>query len=197
MARLDAWRTAMLAGLERRHGSWRGAVRAALALLALRGGRLQAFRLRHPERVRRVVFVCLGNICRSAYAGRVAARLNMPAVSIGLSTCTGAASPESACRAARLCGEDLSDHRATDFRDFAPRPGDLFLAMEVRHARELQRRLIAQPDVQIALLGLWCTPPSPHLHDPFTLGDAYFLHCFTRVRQAVHALHRTLSGSAS
>lgn len=196
MAGFDAWRKAALAPLERRHGTWRGAVRAALALLALRGGRLEAFRLRHPQRVRRVVFVCLGNICRSAFAGRVAAGLDMPAVSIGLSTHTGAASPDAARRAALLCDEDLSAHRATDFSDFEPLPGDLFLAMEIRHARELQRRLIAQPDVQISLLGLWCTPPSPHLHDPFTLSDAYFLQCFTRVRQAVHALHRTLSRSA-
>jgi protein-tyrosine phosphatase len=178
------------------HGTWRGAVRALLALAALRGGLLEAYRLRHPERVRRVVFVCLGNICRSAYAHRVAASLGMPAVSIGLSTSTGAASPDTALQAALRCGVDMSAHRATDFRDFDVLPGDLFLAVEVRHAHELQRRLIARTDVQIALLGLWCEPAMPHLHDPYTLSDAYFDRCFARVRQAVHGLHRTLSGSA-
>lgn len=179
-----------------RHGTWRGAVRALLARAALRGGLLEAYRLRHPERVRRVVFVCLGNICRSAYAHRVAASLGLPAVSVGLSTCTGAASPDAALRAAQRCGADLGSHRATDFRDFAPLPGDLFLAMEVRHAHELQRRLTARGDVQIALLGLWCEPATPHLHDPYTLSDAYFDCCFARVRQAVHGLHRTLAGGA-
>jgi protein-tyrosine phosphatase len=193
----EAARELLLGWLERRHGTWRGAVRAMLGRAALRGGLLETYRLRHPERVRRVVFVCLGNICRSAYAHRVAASLGMPAVSIGLSTSTGAASPEAALHAAQRSGVDLSAHRATDFDDFEALPGDLFLAMEVRHADELQRRLIARSDVQIALLGLWCEPQMPHLHDPYTLSDAYFDRCFARVRQAVHGLHRALSGSAS
>lgn len=189
-------RQVLLGRVERRHGTWRGAARTLLAWAALRGGLLEAYRLRHPGRVRRVVFVCLGNICRSAYAERVAASLGLPAVSIGLSTSTGAASPDAALRAAQRCGADLSAHHATDFRDFEALPGDLYLAMELRHAHELQRRLIARTDVQIALLGLWCEPPTPHLHDPYTLSDAYFDCCFARVRQAVHGLHRSLSGSA-
>lgn len=195
-----SWRRALhamlLSDIERRHGTWRGALRAWLAQGELRGGRLEAFRLTHPERVRRVVFVCLGNICRSAYAHRVAVNLGMHATSIGLATTTGAASPDAALHAAERCGDDLRAHRATDFRDFEPQAGDLFLAMEIRHAQELQRRLLARDDVQIALLGLWCTPPMPHLHDPYTLGDAYFDQCFARLRQAVHALHRKLNGGA-
>lgn len=176
-----------------RHGTWRGAVRAWLAHVELRAGRLETFRLRHPQRVRRIVFVCLGNICRSAYAHRIAERLGMHAVSIGLATTSGAPSPEAAQQAAQRCGEDLSTHRATDFYDFDPQPGDLFLTMEIRHAHELQRRLIHRSDVQIALLGLWCNPPYPHLHDPYTLSDAYFELCFTRLRQAVHNLQRSLA----
>jgi protein-tyrosine phosphatase len=176
----------------RSHGTWRGAVRAGLALLDLRAGRLAAFHLRHPEQVRRVVFVCLGNICRSAYAQRVAESLGLPSVSIGLATSTGARSPDTALRAAQRCGEELGAHRATDFRDFEVLPGDLFLAMEVRQAQELQHRLIARSDIQIALLGLWCAPQMPHLHDPYTLSDAYFDLCFMRVRQAVCNLHRAL-----
>lgn len=179
----------------RRHGTWRGAVRAALATADLRAGRLSAFHLHHPERVRRVVFVCLGNICRSAYAQRVAARLGMPSASIGLSTCTGATSPDAARNAARRAGEDLSGHRATDLRDFTVLPGDLLLAMEPGHARELTRRFGNRSDVQIALLGMWCAPPTPHLHDPYTLSDAYFDTCFARIREATHALHRVLARS--
>ncbi|WP_343729875.1 hypothetical protein [Duganella sp.] len=179
-----------------RYGSWRGAVRLLLARLALRCGLLRAFRLRHPQRVRRVVFVCLGNICRSAYAQCVAAGIGMPAASIGLATCTGALSPAAAVHAALRCGADLTMHRATDMRDFGILPGDLFIAMEIRQARELRRRLAGRNDIQIALLGLWCTPATPHLHDPYTLSDAYFDHCFARLHQAVHALHHTLKQSA-
>jgi len=187
---------ALRLNFEAQHGTWRGAVRSWLARMDLRSGRLAALHLRHPHQVRRVVFVCLGNICRSAYAQRVAERLGMQAVSIGLSTRTGAPSPASALQAAERGGEDLSAHSATDLRHFDVQPGDLFVAMEVRHAHALQCRLIGRHDIQIALLGLWCEPPMPHLHDPYTLSDAYFDQCFMRLRQAVHGLHQTLSQSA-
>ncbi len=178
--------------INRRHGTWRGLVRAVLARIELASGRLSGFRLRHPHKVRRAVFICLGNICRSAFAEQVAARLDMTVASAGLSTHTGAASPDSALRAARRHGYDMSAHRATDLTDFEVQPGDLFLVMEVRQARELRRRLGARTDVEVVLLGLWCTEPMPHLHDPFTLSDAYFDQCFGRVRQAVRGLQRAL-----
>lgn len=178
--------------INRRHGTWRGLVRAVLARIELASGRLSGFRLRHPHKVRRAVFICLGNICRSAFAEQVAARLDMTVASAGLSAHTGAASPDSALRAARRHGYDMSAHRATDLTDFEVQPGDLFLVMEVRQARELRRRLGARTDVEVVLLGLWCTEPMPHLHDPFTLSDAYFDQCFGRVRQAVRGLQRAL-----
>lgn len=178
--------------IARRHGTWRGAVRSLLAQLQLAGGRLRPFHLRHPHRVQRVVFVCLGNICRSAFAHQVAARLGMDVASVGLSTSTGSASPDSALRAASHYGYDMSAHRATDLGDFEVRPGDLFLVMEVRQARELRRRLGGRDDVEVVLLGLWCEPRMPHLHDPYTLSDAYFDQCFSRVRDAVRGLHRAV-----
>jgi protein-tyrosine phosphatase len=66
--------------------------------------------------------------------------------------------------------------------------------MEVRQAHELRRRLGPRADVQVCLLGMWCDPLMPHLHDPFTLGDAYFDTCFQRVRQAVQTLSLVLPG---
>lgn len=174
--------------IARRHGTWRGAVRGLLARLDLGCGRLRRFQLRHPHRVRRLVFVCQGNICRSAFAVQVAQRLALESASLGLATTSGARSPDAALRAARRQGYDLRAHRATDLRDFAVQPGDLFLAMEVRQARELRRRLGPRDDVEVVLLGLWCTPCRPHLHDPYTLSDAYFDQCFSRLSDAVLAL---------
>lgn len=178
--------------IARRHGTWRGAVRSLLAQLDLGGGRLRQFQLRHPHRVRRLVFVCQGNICRSAFAAQVAQWLALESTSLGLATTTGARSPAAAVEAARRQGYDLRAHRATDLRDFAVRPGDLFLAMEVRQARELRRRLGVRDDVEVVLLGLWCTPRRPHLHDPYTLSDAYFDQCFSRLSDAVINLRRAV-----
>lgn len=174
--------------IDRRFGTWRGLVRLLLAYGEQASGRLRPFQLQHPEQVRRLVFVCLGNICRSAYAEQVARAEGLACASLGLSTTTGAASPDEAVAAARRAGVAMAAHRACDWKDFELQAGDLLLVMEVRQARELQRRLGGRSDVQLALLGNWCRPQMPHLHDPFTLSAGYFDQCFVRVQQAVRAL---------
>lgn len=174
--------------IKRRFGTWRGLVRLLLAYAEQATGRLRPFQLQHPEQVRRLVFVCLGNICRSAYAEQVARAEGLACASLGLSTTTGAASPDEALQAAQRAGVAMAAHRACDWKDFKLQPGDLLLVMEVRQARELQRRLGGRSDVQLALLGNWCKPSMPHLHDPFTLSAGYFDQCFVRVQQAVRTL---------
>lgn len=186
----------MKAWIDRRFGTWRGLLRLLLAYAELASGRLRAFRLRDPQQVRRVVYVCLGNICRSAYGDKLAREFGLEVASLGLSTSTGAASPAEAVEAARRQGVDLDSHRAIDWGDFKVRPGDLFLVMEVRQAHELRRRLGPRADVQVCLLGMWCSPVMPHLHDPFSLSAAYFDTCFARVRQATVNLDKVLSGAA-
>lgn len=178
--------------LDARFGTWRGLVRLLLAHAERATGRLRPFELHDPQAVRRVVFVCLGNICRSAYAEQVARAEGLNTASLGLSTTTGVGSPDPALAAAARQRLPMDAHRACDWKDFTVQPGDLLLAMEVRQVRELRRRLGERTDVQVALLGNWCAPPVPHLHDPFTLSDAYFDTCFTRVRQAVRRLARDI-----
>jgi protein-tyrosine phosphatase len=171
--------------LNARFGTWRGLMRLLLAHGERAVGRLRPFELHDPQAVRRVVFVCQGNICRSAYGEQVARAAGLRTASLGLSTTTGAASPGPALAAAARKRLPMDAHRARDWKDFTLQPGDLLLAMEVRQVHELTRRLGGRGDVQVALLGNWCAPPSPHLHDPFTLSDAYFDTCFTRIHQAV------------
>lgn len=180
-----------------RFGTWRGLLRLLLAYGELSCGRLYRFRLRRPVAVRRVVYVCLGNICRSAYGDCIARDLSLPVASLGLSTSTGAASPIEAVDAARRAGIDMVGHRALDWSDFEVRSGDLFLVMEVRQAHELRRRLGSRADVEVCLLGMWCMPPMPHLHDPFSLSPAYFDTCFRRVREAALRLNGQLRGASS
>ncbi|WP_201447555.1 arsenate reductase/protein-tyrosine-phosphatase family protein [Massilia puerhi] len=175
-----------------RFGTFRGLVRTALGYAELASGRLSPFRLRDPESIRRVVFVCHGNICRSAYAHIIARRLGMRVASLGLSTTTGVRSPAPALTAASRLGADMREHRACSWGDFAVQPGDLFLVMEVRQAHEMRRRLGKRTDVRVGLLGMWGEPVMPHLHDPFTLGALYFETCFRRVGIAVERLAAAL-----
>lgn len=178
----------MKQNIDRRFGTWRGLLRLLLAYVELASGRIERFRLRHPNRVRRVVFVCQGNICRSAFAAGVAYAAGLEVASVGLATTTGASPPESALRAARRQGVEIDTHRSCDWQDFTVLPGDLLLVMEIRQAHHVRRRIGRRNDVQLALLGMWCDPPVPHLHDPYSLSDGYFDSCFARVRQAVRRL---------
>ena len=178
--------------IDRRFGTFRGMVRAGLAFAELGAGRLRPFRLRDPAAVTRLVFVCHGNICRSAYAHQIARAEGLNVASLGLSTTTGGSSPAEALQAAARAHVDMAQHRATDFKDFKVQPGDLFLVMEVRQAHALRRRLGPREDVQVCLLGMWADPVMPHLHDPFTLSAAYFDTCFKRVDSAVRRLGAAL-----
>ncbi|HSV50988.1 MAG TPA: hypothetical protein VLJ57_02645 [Burkholderiaceae bacterium] len=149
-------------------------------------GRLESHTRPAASQVDRLVFVCLGNINRSAFAEQVARALGANTCSIGLSTFTGAPAFHKAVETAPGFGVDLTQHRATDIKDFSVRTGDLLLAMEIRHARQLVAAGI--PGESIALLGHWASPHRIHLHDPHTLSDAYFRTCFTLIHSAVHGL---------
>ena len=172
--------------IDSRFGTWRGAIRLGLSYAEQMIGQA-AIRTHGPEPVRRIVFVCQGNICRSAFAETVARGMGLPVASFGLATRTGSPADPGAIRAALALGVDLKRHRTTARPDFSVQSGDLLLGMETRQLR----RIAADPDltpVARNLLGTWAQPPVPHLHDPFQLSDAYFLTCFRRISSAVDGL---------
>ncbi|MDO7835777.1 phosphotyrosine protein phosphatase [Sphingobium sp. HBC34] len=176
-----------------RFGTLRGLVRLALSYPQLALGR-SASVAGDPAQVRRLVFVCQGNICRSAFADVVARGAGAQSASFGLSTTTGRAAHGPAIAAARALGHDLSAHRAIDLKDYRPQPGDLLLAMEVRQLHRLAAdpRLNGLPRM---LLGRWTRPMLPHLHDPYGLDDRYMARCLARIERAVGALVSAFPGA--
>ena len=175
--------------VEREFGTYRGLVRTALANLMWLAGPYRKYGRIDWTRVRRVVFVCMGNICRSPYAHQrwQAMAVPLPVASFGLSTTTGVAADDTAARIAGTLGVDLSAHAAVDLDDFAIADGDLMLVMEDRHVRRL-KPVVAGRDVQIVLLGLWHRPPFALLYDPHRLSPAYFAACFRRIDGAIDRL---------
>lgn len=174
--------------IDDRFGTVRGLVRLALSYPQMLLG-LSASKRPDPAAVRRLVFVCQGNICRSALADVVAGKAGLRAASFGLSTTTGRPAHGPAIAAAHAMGHDLSHHRAMDLADYVPQDGDLLLAMEVRQLH----RLAADPRVNALprmLLGRWTRPMLPHLHDPYGLNDRYMALCLQRIEQAVDRLVR-------
>jgi len=178
--------------IDARFGTYRGLIRLALAHGEAAVGRLADFSDPDLARVDRLVFVCLGNVCRSPYGELMAREHGLPTASFGLSTTTGVTAYPDGVETARRRGRDLTGHVARNISDFEIRDGDLLLTMEVRHARRLDRHLQAIGSAaQIALLGSWASPGRPHIHDPMTLSADYFLTCYRVIESAVGnlALH--------
>lgn len=172
--------------LSRNFGTLRGAVRLVLAhgeaALGQAGVRAPA-----PGEVRRLVFVCHGNICRSAYADMLARKAGLNAASFGLSTSTGKQAWPLVREIAARRGHDLESHRTTDLADFEPQQGDYLLGMEARHLRKMAAnpRLAHLPR---GLLGNFCAPAFPLLYDPYQLDPEYMEVCLTRIENAVARL---------
>lgn len=175
--------------LDGRFGSWRGLVRLAIADLLWWLGPYRKYGRIDPGKVKRVVFVCQGNICRSPFAQYAAAGAiaDLPVTSVGLGASEGEGAFETALAVAGAFSIDMATHRAVAARGFAFRDGDLCLVMEDRHIPVLLPYLRGK-DVQVGLLGLWCRPRFALLYDPHRLGEAYFLACFDRIRRSVEGL---------
>lgn len=175
--------------MTRGFGTLRGLVRTVLAAAMWRCGAYRKYSRVDWAKVKRLVFVCRGNICRSPFAHHLAQAsvTAFPIASIGLVASTGRPAFELAIDVAREFSVDLTVHRTTNVSDFEILDGDLFLLMENRHVSAL-RPYIRGRDVQVALLGLWCRPRFALLYDPYTLPRDYFVTCFSRIDRAVRGL---------
>jgi len=178
-ARLNGW-------ISDHYGSRSGFVRARWHRLRYLLGGYQAYRRVDWDSVERLVFVCTGNICRSAYAEALAKSLGVESASCGLNTKVGLPADESAIQAAMLKAVDLKAHRTTPIQGLVPRKNDLFVVMEPWQAEQLQGEY--GKAYRCTLLGLWGLPVSPHIQDPYGMSDAYFDSCFNYIEKSVHEI---------
>ena len=167
--------------LVERYGSRRGFLRTYWHRLLYLLGRYRKYRRIDWSAIDRVVFVCKGNICRSAFAEAVARKLDIDAISCGISTIVAAPANGDAIRAAREIGFDLEDHKTTPIMYLILRRTDLLVVMEPWHADFLDRYLYREH--YITLLGLWPRPVSPYLADPYESSPFYFRKCFILYRK--------------
>ncbi len=164
----------------RRFGSFRGMVRLALS-------HAQIGLITKPDlaAIERLVFVCRGNICRSAFAHALAESLGFPVASFGLRTASGRPAHDPVILEAHQRGFDLSRHKALAVEEFVSKPADLYLVMEYRQIAELRSlaRFAASP---VDLLGRY--GGRPHLHDPYGLGPAFTSTSLSDIDRSVRAL---------
>jgi protein-tyrosine phosphatase len=144
------------------------------------------------QKVQRLVFVCSGNICRSAYAEAGARKAGLRSISCGLAARDGDPANPAVVRRAALRDVDLSAHRARRFAPGILEPGDLLLPLEPAHLRALAGLTVP---ASITLLGVWAMPPRPHIEDPYGLCDAYVDTCLDVIDSAIARLSALARGA--
>ena len=152
-----------------------------------------------PERVQSMLFVCLGNICRSPFAALIAARrleqaedTRIRCASAGIRTTQAARSPHEAREVAAAFGVSLDEHRPQTLTRELVDEYDLIVVMELRQLETLRE---AYPDAvdRIVLLSLFDpdagTPyERVNIQDPFSRPRDAFVSCYERIDRAVNAL---------
>lgn len=165
------------------YGSKRGAVKTYWHCALNAFGTYRTYSQIHWVTVKRLVFVCKGNICRSAYSEAFAKSLGIDAVSCGLKTGPGNPANEVAIEVGLSRGFDLSGHKTTPVQKMKFRETDLILAMEPWQAEYFVENY---SESSCTLLGLWGKPVKPYIHDPYGDSSAYFNHCFNFLEDSIH-----------
>lgn len=172
------------------YGSRRGFVLTWWYRLQYLLGGYRSYRQVDWQSIERLVFVCKGNICRSAYAEAVARSLGVKSVSCGIDTRNNAPADDDAIRMAEKKGIALSEHKTTPLQLMSFKKGDLLIAMETWQVEHLERNF--GREYRCTLLGLWGNPKKPHIHDPYGASSAYFEECFNYIEKSVHEITRKI-----
>ena len=126
-----------------------------------------------------VLFICTGNICRSAFAEEAARSLfddsEFEFSSAGTHAISGAPATDDLVKAAAELDVDVSDHSATQLRD-ADQP-DLVLGMEQHHLVAARKQF---PDLDVSRIRL--------LDHPSAISDPYGSDLETYRRTISHIL---------
>jgi protein-tyrosine phosphatase len=173
--------------IKNRYGSKKGLLRyVAYELLRMFGVYRSLSKIDFAQ-VKRLVFVCHGNICRSPLGEAVARQQDVAAISFGLDTRGNAPADPRAIAWAQANGYNLQEHITKRVDQYEPQAGDLLIGMEPKHIHKLQEKF-AQAPVQITLIGLWLRSPLAYLHDPYNSSAQYFAQCETLVDLAVQSI---------
>lgn len=158
-----------------------------------------------PGRVDSVLFVCLGNICRSPFAGRLAGQRRLGSTdslivsrSAGIRTKQAGRSPREACDAAAEYDIALDDHRPVPLTPELVGAHDLIVVMEAQQLLDLRATYPDAAD-RIVLLPLFDTTAAGfaryNIEDPFLRPFPAYQECYRRIDRAVTALWSAIAGS--
>lgn len=158
--------------------------------------------------INRLVFVCKGNVCRSAYAEAFAKSIDVDSISCGVNTKDNAPANGDAIKAADSRGLSLNEHRTSCLTSIELKSTDLLIAMEPWHVDALERYCEdnLKSDISgslsgatkgkpaITLLGLWGASKRPYLPDPYGRTPTYFNNCFEYIENSVTEIEKKITG---
>ena len=142
-----------------------------------------------------IIFVCLGNICRSPFAALLMERrltdvnvVGIRCASAGIRTTQSGRSPDEACNAAAPYGLSLENHRPQTLTRELVDSHDVIVVMDAAQLLELRT---SYPDAadRILLLSLFDPELSAYerynILDPFARSRADFDRCYGRIDRAI------------
>jgi len=138
------------------------------------------------SKVKRLVFLCHGNICRSPLGEYYANSLKVNAISCGLHCQNEFNADPRTIEYGEQLQLDMSGHKTTNIGQIVLSEGDLIIAMEPKHIEELELHDTGQ--AQLTLAGLWLNKSRPYIHDPFSVNKEYFSVCEGMVVSATGAI---------
>jgi protein-tyrosine-phosphatase len=138
-----------------------------------------------------VLFLCLGNLCRSPFAEAAAAK-HLPGMTIasaGFLSHDGRSSPPHVVLAARSLGFDVASARARRVTAAQVAAADLIVCMDASH---LDLMAAEFPDAmpRTTLLGLFNPGGPVEIRDPYEMSPSATREVFVEMQQAIEAFAR-------
>lgn len=177
------------------YGRKKGFIKSIVSSLYLYTGGYKVFLNINWNIVQRLVFICHGNICRSAYAQAYANHLGLLAASAGINAINLGKADPTAIEMASHRHIDLTLHRTTHIDNFERKDGDLFLCMEPEQGQFMLKVIGSEENInqQVTLLGLWADESWPFLQDPYGLTNQYWEKCLNIIDSGITRIYPRLS----
>ena len=170
-------------------GSRRGVIRYCKYKLYILIGAFRRYQKVEFSGCQRFVFICSGNICRSALAEYLAKSVGLDSESFGLQCRGGDAADPRVIAYAKKLGIDMRPHITRNIKDYSYRKGDCLICMEPRHLKQLK---YLGYDKQLTSACLWISPKSVYLHDPFASNSRYFDNCCNKLVKVVKRIKESV-----
>ncbi len=165
----------MFEAIRKRYGSLSGFFFYTKYKVLLTTGRYNKYQDVEWSKVRRIIFVCSGNICRSSLAHHYCLSRGVKADSYGLICPKGDPADPRAISFGGRNDVALESHQTKNISEYKEQSGDLVVAMTPEQIAVLER--INYLKAKLTIIGLWHDVKTAYLHDPYSTSDDYFSRC--------------------